>query len=148
MPLPDNLADPLVKFILQSSAHRLISEDYAVIWFTDSSSGNELSFPVKYLRNRDEIIIVCRREGSCWKKFNHGSPINILIEGSKYHGWAEFFQFRIEKHSELISLLEPKAGFFEQILTGREKKNSMDSSKIGDALSRVIFLKIKITDNR
>lgn len=141
MSLLDNLRNSMTKFVLNSPARELISEKIAILSFTDPHSAKILSFPVQYERKEHTILAVCPKKNSCWKKFDHGSPVKITMKDREYSGWAEVLDpkdpadWSILLHSDLITAYLPEDHAIDAV-TGEE---------ISQALSGIVILKISLS---
>ncbi|MBM3136684.1 MAG: hypothetical protein FJZ98_00680 [Chloroflexi bacterium] len=96
------------KMILKSPLHGLLSKDLAVVSFSDPRTGKHLSFSVEYQKEKRFIRIICSRLETCWNKFIFGSPVEILIHGVAYHGWAELIEDPDETLKEWKAIFKHK----------------------------------------
>lgn len=108
MPILDTLKKPLEKMILNSPFHGLLSDDLALISFTDHHTGKRLAFPVEYLKENRFIRVLCPGKERCWKKFTYGAPVGILIRGKSYQGWAEIIDDAEEVKKEWKCIFKNK----------------------------------------
>ena len=105
MPILDDLKQPLRKIILESPLHGLLSEDHALVSFTDQLTGRRLSFSVPYQKEHRIIRVICPKGDNCWKKFIYGSPLMITIQGIQHQGWAEIIDNPEEARKEWCALI-------------------------------------------
>jgi len=145
MPFLNNLKNPFEKFILSSSLHGLLSDDLTIINFTDQHTGKKLSFPVEYQREKRFIRIVCSRDDSCWRNFSYGSPVEILIRGVSYRGWAELVEDEDELIKEWSGLLRHKPEIAKNFGIELSDTNSGDLNAIPDELENYDILRIDIS---
>ena len=106
MPILDDLKQPLRKIILESPLHGLLSEDHALVSFTDQLTGRRLSFSVPYQKEHRIIRVICPKGDNCWKKFIYGSPLMITIQGIQHQGWAEIIDNPEEARKEWSALIK------------------------------------------
>jgi hypothetical protein len=83
--------NPLVRAILLSPAHRLLSRNLLVITVTGRRSGHEYSFPVGYEQSGDEVRIGVGwpERKRWWRNLRGGGAVTLHIRGSERAAWAE-----------------------------------------------------------
>ena len=108
MPILDDLKQPLRKIILESPLHGLLSEDHALVSFTDQLTGRQLSFSVPYQKEHRIIRVICPKGDKYWKKFFYGSPLRITIQGIQHQGWAEIIDNPEEARKEWAALIKDR----------------------------------------
>lgn len=145
MPFLENLKNPFEKIILSSPLHGLLSDDLALIRFTDQHTGKKTSLPVEYQREKRFIRIVCSRDDSCWRNFSYGSPVEILIRGESYRGWAELVEDGDELIKEWSALLRHKPEIAKNFGIELLDSNSSDLPAIPDELENYVILRIDIS---
>jgi hypothetical protein len=148
MPLLDDLKSPFAKMILSSSLHGLLSDDLALISFTDSRTGKKLAFVVHYQRESRFIRIVCPRKESCWGKFTYGSPIEITIKGVKYRGWAEIIDDQEEMLREWKALFRHSPDKARELGVNISGNGEIDVSGSATTLNEFAILRIDISGER
>ena len=115
MPILDDLKHPLRKIILESPLHSLLSEDHALVSFTDHLTGRRLSFSVPYQKEHRIIRVICPKEDKYWKKFIYGSPLRITIQGTQHQGWAEIIDNPEEARKEWRAIIKNKPELASQL---------------------------------
>jgi hypothetical protein len=148
MPLLSNLKNPIEKIILSSPLHGLLSDDLAVIRFTDQRSGRVLSLPVEYQLEKRFMRIVCSRKESCWRNFSYGSPVEILIRGVNFRGWAELIEDETELLKEWSALIRHKPDIVEKIGFEFPDLETSDFTTLPDEVGNFIILRIDISNSR
>jgi hypothetical protein len=115
MPILDDLKQPLRKIILESPLHSLLSEDHALVSFTDHLTGRRLSFSVPYQKEHRIIRVICPKGDKYWRKFTYGSPLRITIQGKQYQGWAEIIDNPEEARKEWRAIIKNKPELASQL---------------------------------
>jgi hypothetical protein len=85
-------ANRLVRALLRSPAHRLVSGRLALITVTGRRSGRRFTFPVGYRQDDDEVTIgVGWPDRKVWWRNlrNGGAPVTLRLRGAERHGRAE-----------------------------------------------------------
>ncbi len=141
MPLFERLRNAVTKAILKSPARSLISRETAMLTFTDPQSGKYLTFPVIYEKIDNLILVFYPRKEACWKKFEHGAPVKIVIDGETYSGWAEVFD---EKQTGFQPILS-KSEMADQFLPEDSSREDYSFAELQAALTDICILKIKLS---
>ena len=148
MPILDDLKQPIEKIILESPLHGLLSEDLALISFTDHLTGKRLAFSVPYKKDHRIIRVICRKSDSCWKKFAYGSPLRITIQGEQFQGWAEIIDNPEEAIKEWRVLIKNKPELADQygFLISADNEPDLEASleNTGD----LAILRIEVSGRR
>lgn len=144
MSIINNLKSPLEKIILQSPLHGLLSGDLAVISFSDQRTGKHLSFSVEYQKEKRFIRIVCSRKETCWQKFVFGSPVEILIRGVTYRGWAEIIEDPEETLKEWKALFRYKPEIARAIGIEKPDSGEFEFTKIPEFIKDHAILRIDV----
>jgi hypothetical protein len=147
MPLLGNLKIPLEKIILKSPLHGLLSDDFAVISFSDPRTGKHLSFPVEYQKEKRFIRVICSRLETCWNKFFFGSPVEILIHGATYRGWAELIEDPEEILKEWKALFRHKPKIAENFGIGDSAAGDFELAELPENLKVYSILRIDISSS-
>jgi hypothetical protein len=79
----------VMKFLLRSPLHGLVSKYIMLITFKGRKSGKQYTTPVSYLREGDEVLLFTH--GKWWKNLEGGAPATLRIQGRNYTGTGEPF---------------------------------------------------------
>jgi hypothetical protein len=78
--------NPLIKAVLGSPMHPLLSRNTMVITFSGRVSGRAYSFPVNYHSQGDLITVFTPRQRSWWKNFRQPIPVRLQVQGEPLEG--------------------------------------------------------------
>src|SRR3954453_6100040 len=83
-------ANPIVRAVLSSPLHPLLSRGLALITVTGLRTGRRYTFPVGYRRAGDRVLV---RVGAparkrWWRNLRDGDRVEMLIRGQRYDGYA------------------------------------------------------------
>ena len=145
MPILDDLKQPLRKIILESPLHRMLSEDHALVSFTDYLTGKRLSFSVPYQKERRIIRVICPKGDKYWRKFAYGSPLRITIQGTHHQGWAEIIDNPEEARKEWRALLKNKPDLAGQLGISMLDEGEPDPNEILAKVSNLAILRIEVS---
>lgn len=77
----------MMKSILRSPLHGMVSKTITVISFTGRKSGKAYSTPVSYSQNGNTVTIFTH--GEWWKNVSGGQAVSLRIRGKDYNGQAD-----------------------------------------------------------
>ena len=81
------LLNPLVRGILRSPLHAIMSRRLLLITFTGRKTGKQFTTPISYLRDGDVLLIGVG--GSWWKNLRNGGKVQVRVRGRSYTGVTE-----------------------------------------------------------
>jgi deazaflavin-dependent oxidoreductase (nitroreductase family) len=84
------VGNALVRGVLRSPAHRMMSKSLMLLTYTGRRSGRRYTLPVGYVRDGDEIIVVAGRAQakSWWQNLRGPQKVEMLMGGRKVIGEA------------------------------------------------------------
>lgn len=83
-----NLYNPLMKWLLRSPLHGVISSMYMLITFTGRKSGQTYTTPVEYCRDGTDVIFLTTPARVWWRNLKGGAPVMIRVQGRDLAGTA------------------------------------------------------------
>jgi deazaflavin-dependent oxidoreductase (nitroreductase family) len=81
------IVNKIMKFVLRSPVHGLVSKTVLLITFTGRKSGKTYSTPVSYSQHDDQVYIFSH--AAWWKNLRSGTPVKLRIRGRDLQGRAE-----------------------------------------------------------
>lgn len=102
--------NPIVRAILRSPAHRLLSGALLLITVTGRRTGREYSFPVMYAPDGDDLLIFVgmHEEKSWWRNLRGGADVVVRVRGEDQPRRAELLA------GDRDSLREPLAVYLRR----------------------------------
>ncbi|CAN0458425.1 unnamed protein product, partial [Phaeothamnion confervicola] len=88
MKLPEPLfvlINPVIRILLSSPLHRLLSDSLMLIRFKGRRSGREFVTPVRYIRHGNTIECFTGRTNQWWRNMGDGSDVVLRIAGKDSH---------------------------------------------------------------
>ena len=76
--------NPVVKKILRSPLHGVLSQNTLLLEFTGRKSGRKLSTPVSYHLTDGIAHCFTRKSFVWWKNLNSGEPVYVTIKGKRH----------------------------------------------------------------
>lgn len=83
--------NPLVRGLLRSPAHGLLSRRLLLITVTGRRSGRRFTIPVGYREAEGglEIAVGGPERKRWWRNLRGGAPVAVRLRGQERRGWAE-----------------------------------------------------------
>ena len=83
------LLNPVVKSILKSPFHGLLSGNTIIIQYTGRRSGKAYSLPVSYAQDGDQLSCFTARTNKWWRNLEGGRPVTLLLRGKQVTATAD-----------------------------------------------------------
>ena len=83
------IGNPMMKLLLRSPLHGLISKGFMLITFTGRKSGKLYTTPVNYARDGDVLFVVSFRNRTWWRNLRGGAPVTVRVKGQDLAGTGE-----------------------------------------------------------
>lgn len=104
------IGNRIVKFLLNTPFHGLVSGSLMLITFTGRKSGKIYTTPVQYGREGNTVTFFSQKQRSWWKNLLGGAPVNLRLQGRDVQGTAEALPDTDEATlRETLKRLYPKA---------------------------------------
>jgi F420H(2)-dependent quinone reductase len=86
----NRVVNPVVKTLLRSPAHRLVSGRLALITVTGKKSGRAYTFPVDHERDGDHVTITVGwpERKRWWRNLRGGGSVSLVLGGVERTGQA------------------------------------------------------------
>jgi len=88
------IANPLVRLILRSPFHGMLSAALLLITYHGCKSGKEYTLPIQYAQDKKTIYIIpgAPENKIWWRNLCRGAPVQILLAGKSLSGEANVLQ--------------------------------------------------------
>ena len=123
------LANPLVRTVLRSRLHALLSRRLLLLGYRGARSGRSYEIPLRYVALSDGRLVVAalRPERKLWwRSVRESAPVSIVLRGDRLTGTAELVQGH-----ERDAALEAYAGG-----SGRISRATRDAAVVVVTLAR------------
>lgn len=84
-----DLYNPIVKFILSSPLHGLMSGGTMLLTFTGRRSGRQFTTPISYALEGGEVMLITNRKHGWWKNLLEAAPVVAVVRGQERRGTAK-----------------------------------------------------------
>jgi hypothetical protein len=89
-PFVMKMTNTVLSLLLRSPFHKRVSETLLLLAFRGRKSGKKYSFPVGYIHEgQDDLLVLTPVKRSWWKNFRYGAPITVYVQGQKRQGTAQ-----------------------------------------------------------
>ncbi len=79
--------NPIMKSLLKSPFHSVVSGKIMILTFTGRRSGKQYSTPVSYFRENGTVY--CFTHGGWWRNIKDDADVTLRIQGVDYRGHAD-----------------------------------------------------------
>jgi deazaflavin-dependent oxidoreductase (nitroreductase family) len=87
----NHLVNPVVRAVLRSPAHRLLSAAVLLLTYTGRRSGRRYTIPVQYARHDGRVVIWPAQPDRkrWWRNLRQPTPVELRIAGQQFQGTAQ-----------------------------------------------------------
>jgi len=136
MKIPEPLfaiINPIMRLLLRSSIHFILSKSLMLITFTGRNSGHQFTTPVRYFRDGETVRCFTSAENQWWRNLRGGADVVLRIEGrdAPYHATA------VENDPEEVKKrLRHYLGLFPQDAAYHDIRLNRDKSLVSEDLEK------------
>lgn len=138
-----NTFNAIMKGILRSPLHGMVSKSILLISFTGRKSGKTYTTPISYSTQGEYIVLVTN--GNWWKNLRDGAPVNVRLRGQDRNGFAEAIADDkaaitegVQRHLEQIP---GDAKYYGVSLDANRKPNPEQAAR---AAQKLIMIRIRL----
>lgn len=84
----NKIANPVMKWLLRSPLHGMMSKRVVLIEFTGRTSGKTYRTPVMYASCDDGIVVSTSRDYLWWRNLRGGAAVRLWLRGRELRGHA------------------------------------------------------------
>jgi hypothetical protein len=97
------LINPIMRGLLNSPLHGILSDNIAILNFQGRKSGRKLSTPLSYTREDDLVRLLSSQNTHWWRNFRGSdAPVELEIGRKKYSGTAHLLEGDSEELRESV----------------------------------------------
>ena len=131
--------NPIMKSLLQSPFHGLVSKNMMLVKFNGRKSGREFLVPVNYVRSGDTLLVISQRERTWWRNLRGGASVKVRLQGQDVRGTAVVIEDQTAVADCLAEMLQqaPRyAGYLQISMNGSGQPDQ--AALLGAAAGRVM----------
>jgi len=143
MKLLFRLLNPIVKFILDSPLHFILSKNLLALTFYGKKTGKKYKTPLSYLKKDDNIFCLTDRPNIWWRNLILQSEVEISLKGNRVRCLA-IAELESESIEELLIEIihhSPIDAFFAGI---KFVDGKPDSRSVKEAVQRLVLLRLSL----
>ena len=103
----DRWYNPLMRWLLRSPIHWLVSKDILLIIFTGRKTGRTYSTPINYSRHGEVIQLISNRNRAWWHNLAGGAPVSLWLRGKLVPATADIVEARGDAMIQALSDVYP-----------------------------------------
>jgi hypothetical protein len=135
------IINPVMRLLLRSPLHWLLSNSLMLITFTGRKSGKKFTTPVRYIQAGDTVRCFTAAENQWWRNLRSGARVSLLVKGklSDYQAQA-IFDKPADIKKQLVSYLTlfPQDAAYHDIRLNKDK--SLDEQDLEYAANNAIVV--------
>ena len=142
-PLMFQILNPMMKGLLKSPLHGVVSSRIMIIGFEGRKSGKHYATPVSYVQEQDEVY--CFTHSQWWRNLIGGAPVELHLRGEKRQGTAhpeaEDDDLIAEKLGQMLRAVPSDAPFYEVNL---DENGEPDPQDLRRAAEDAVMIRITL----
>ncbi|MEJ7901511.1 MAG: nitroreductase/quinone reductase family protein [Thermomicrobiales bacterium] len=88
----NHVANPVVRALLRSPLHALLSRSVMLITVIGRRSGRSYTLPVQYARQGDAVYVYSPGDRRWWRNLDEGEPVTARIDNESLTGVGEILR--------------------------------------------------------
>jgi F420H(2)-dependent quinone reductase len=144
-PTVPQFVNELVKFILLSPLHSLLSKNRMLLTFTGRKSGKLYTIPLSYVQEGETILCITGNT-SWWRNLRGSVPVKVMLKGQERDGIAQAIfddpAVIIQGLQKLLLAIPGDAKYHEVKLDFKGQPNVEDMAQ---AANSSILIRIQLT---
>ena len=132
----------IMKVLLHSPLHGLMSGSIMVVYFTGRKSGRRRSTPVRYLRDENGLFCLTGRETGWWPNFLTAATVELQVAGKRLAANAQALPDDVEaKTAALHTMLArfPSDAAYHGLV--RKRGQALTDEQIQSAVARDVLVR-------
>lgn len=135
------LLNPVMKSVLKSPLHAMVSNQIMIISFTGRKTGQSYSNPVSYYQENETVV--CFTHAGWWKNLVGGAEVSLLIRGQEHIGTAipihEDRERKIVGLGKLLTAVPNDARFYDVAI---DQQGNLDQNDLGRAVDDATMIEV------
>lgn len=137
------LLNPVMKSVLRSPLHAMVSDQIMILSFTGRKTGQTYSTPVSYFK--DNKTVYCFTHAGWLKNLVGGAKVQLLIRGQEYIGTA--FPVRDDRERKIVGLgklltaVPFDARFYDVAI---DQQGVLDQKDLGRAADDATMIEVRL----
>jgi len=134
----------LMKVLLGSPLHGILSKNTLLISFTGRKTGRTYTTPVNYSQDENTIWITSNRDRVWWRNLVGGASVTLRLMGKKFRGQTEVFKDEKSVAQGLLAFLKPKPDYAKYFDIDLDDSGLLKAGDVLKAAARRVVIKISL----
>lgn len=138
------VGNQLMKAILRSRLHGLLSGGIVLVTVTGQRSGKAYTTPVNYLRQGDVLRIVSLRHRTWWRNLRGGSLVTVRLQGQDVKGQGTVIEDDQGVAAGLSAYLQQAPRFAKYLGVTVDSNGQPRSEDVAQAAETRVVVQVKL----
>jgi len=140
--------NPIVKTLLKSPFHRVVSKTMMLITFTGRKSGHVYTLPVSYFQMVDDdgvyIASVSSKDRIWWRNLRGGKLTTVFINGKSYQATSEVFEKNETVYKYFLSMFSSHANLAKWFAISINADGKPDVGQTRSLAEKSVFIRTQV----
>ncbi|MBM3144615.1 MAG: nitroreductase family deazaflavin-dependent oxidoreductase [Chloroflexi bacterium] len=136
--------NPLMRQLLNSPLHSLVSKNMMLITYTGRKSGKTYTTPVSCLEIEGALYTLSSRERVWWRNLRGGAEVSLRLQGKNIPARAQVIEEPEEIHKILGKFLETAPQFARYLNIALDAQGIPDADDMGRQSRARVFVRTKL----
>ncbi len=147
----NKIANPLVRLILRSPFHGIMSTALLLITYHGRKSGKEYTLPVQYVQDNQVVYIISGEpeQKTWWRNLRGGAPVQVLLQGQQLQAYADVLDGNAHStiKSEAFKLFLQRFPASARLHSVRiNADGTLDAEDLGRAAASVLLVRVQLKE--
>jgi deazaflavin-dependent oxidoreductase (nitroreductase family) len=144
-PIFEYLINPVMKVVLRSPFHSVLSDSLLLITFTGRKSGTEFTTPVGYEQQNGTLYITSQTNRVWWKNLRGGASVTVRLRSQRRQGEATVIENN-EAVADYVRGFIDRHGIdsVNRLALAIESDAVPSNEALADGLNRTVVVRIEL----
>jgi len=136
--------NPIMKSILRSPLHGMISKNTMLITVTGRKSGKMHTTSVNYIRDGDNITVFSLRNRVWWRNLRAGAPVTVRIKRQDLKGTGESIEDKKAVAAGLLAYLQMSPKYAKYFQVTLDSSGQPNPEEVDRAAQNRVMIRVKL----
>ncbi len=137
--------NPIMKLVLRSPLHGVMSKNTMLITYTGRRSGKTYTTPVNYLQEDNEITIFSLRHRTWWRNLRDGAQVTVKIKGKTLKATTQAIEDNKTVAKGLLTYLQKRPQYAKYFQVTLNPDGQPNPEEVYQAAQKRVIVKAKLT---
>lgn len=137
--------DPLMKWLLRSPLHGLISKGVMLVSVRGRKSGRTISTPTNYVRDGKSLWVISWRDRKWWRNLRGGAEVRLLLAGKEVTGCGQVIEEPRALAQSLVDYYRKVPNFARYVGIGLDAAGAPSPADCERAAQKLVMVKIDVS---